>query len=126
MGHYAYHYNDSHLSVPYRNTEAISSPKNMFMVGARYSPKRDLHLSSHLYYVDAVQSPNPANPFGTLRSDPYFRLDLRAEHEFWKNRASVAVGVSNLLDSHHLEGGTSFLNSAEVPRMVFAEMRMRL
>ncbi len=126
LGHYTYHFNDYRLSVPYRNTEDITSPKNMFMLGARYSPTRDLHLSSHLYYVDAVQSPNPANPFGTLGSDPYFRLDLRAEHEFWNDRASLAVGVSNLLDSHHLEGATSFLNNAEVPRMVYAEMRMRI
>lgn len=126
LGHYTYHFNDSRLSVPYRNTEDITSPKNMFMLGARYSPTQDLHLSSHLYYVDAVQSPNPVNPFGTLRSDPYFRLDLRAEHEFWNDQASLAVGVSNLLDSHHLEGASSFLNNAEVPRMVYAEFRMRI
>ncbi|NLX13457.1 MAG: TonB-dependent receptor [Phycisphaerales bacterium] len=124
LGNYTYQLLDARLSEPYRNTEFISSPKHKFMLGARYSPTSDLHLSSHLYYVDAVQSPNPANPFGTLRSDPYFRLDLRAEHEFWQDRASVAVGVSNLLDSNHLEGGTSFLNKAEVPRMVYAELRI--
>ena len=58
--------------------------------------------------------------------DPYVRLDLRAEYEFWKKRASVAVGVRNLLDSSHFEGGTRFLNNAEVPRMLYAEMRVRV
>ncbi len=39
---------------------------------------------------------------------------------------SIAVGVRNLLDSGHYEGGTLFLNDAEVPRMIFAEFRLTL
>jgi outer membrane receptor protein involved in Fe transport len=58
--------------------------------------------------------------------DPYFRHDLRAEYEFWKKQASVAVGVSNLIDPGHYEGGTSYFNNAEVPRMVYAEFRMTI
>ena len=94
------------------------------MLGARYSPTDDLHLSSHLYYVDATQIPNPANPVFLRPVDPQFRLDLRAEYEFWEDRAAIAVGVKNLLDSHHYEAGTTFLNDAEVPRMIYAELRM--
>lgn len=96
------------------------------MLGARYSVNDDLRLSSHLYYVDAVQAPNPSNPFSPRHIDPYFRLDLRAEYEFWDDRASVAVGVRNLLDSGHYEGSTLFLNDAEVPRTVFAELRFQI
>ena len=38
---------------------------------------------------------------------------------------SIAVGVANLLASGHFEGSTLFLNDAEVPRMVYAELRLR-
>ena len=58
--------------------------------------------------------------------DSYFRLDLRAEYEFLDDQASIALGVRNLLDSNHYEGGTMFLNDAEVPRMIFAEFRLRI
>ncbi len=113
--------------------DAMSPPQHQFMVGARYNPAADLHLplaglhlSSHLYYVDGVQAPNPEFPFVARDIAPYYRLDLLAEYEFWKKQASVAVGVKNLLDDHHPEGATLFLNSAEVPRMVWAELRIRI
>ncbi|MCK4342475.1 MAG: TonB-dependent receptor [Phycisphaerae bacterium] len=56
----------------------------------------------------------------------YFRLDLQAEYEFWDDRASLSVGVRNLLDNHHPEGASLFLNDAEVPRMIYAEFRFSL
>jgi predicted 2-oxoglutarate/Fe(II)-dependent dioxygenase YbiX len=72
-------------------------------------------------------APDPGNLiFRRRHVDPYFRLDLRAEHEFWNDRASIAVGVRNLLDPNHYEGGTLFLNDAQVPRMVYAEFRLSL
>jgi hypothetical protein len=43
-----------------------------------------------------------------------------------KDQAYVAVGVRNLLDPHHLEGTSAFINDAEVPRMVYAEIGIRL
>jgi len=48
------------------------------------------------------------------------------EHEFWDECASVAIGVRNLLDSGHTEGATAFLNHAEVPRMIYAQLRLRV
>lgn len=110
--------------MPYLNQDFMTPPKHKFMLGAQYDPLSDLHLSSYLYYVDAVQAPDPSNPFLPRRLPQYFRLDLRAEYEFWKDRASIAVGVQNLLDGHHPEGSSQFINSAEVPRMVYAELRM--
>lgn len=107
-------------------SDSIAPPAHKFMAGTRYSPTQDFHLSAHLYYVDATNSPNPTLPFIRLHVPPYFRLDLRAEHEFWKDRASVAVGVRNLLDSNHFEGASLFQNTTEVPRMVYAEMRVTL
>ena len=104
--------------------EVMSPPKHKFMTGARYDLTTNLHLAAHLYYVDAVHAPNPSLPFLPLHISQYFKLDLQAEYEFWNKRASVAVGVKNLLDPEHPEGSTLFLNQAEVPRMVFAQLRV--
>jgi iron complex outermembrane recepter protein len=104
--------------------DCLTPPKHKFMVGARYDPISDLHLSSYLYYVDCVHAPNPSFPLLAEGIDPYFRLDLRAEYEFWKKTASVSVGVRNLLDGEHKEGTSLFLNDAEVPRMIYAELRL--
>ncbi len=124
LGTYTFQELNWRSSRPYRERDLISPPRHKFMLGARYDLTDDLNLSSHLYYVDTVKAPNPANPFLPRHVDPYLRLDLRAEHEFWKDRASVAVGVRNLLDSGHYEGGTQFVNDAEVPRMFYVELRL--
>jgi iron complex outermembrane receptor protein len=124
LGNYTYQQLDWRSEAAFHEKDAVSAPRHKFMLGAGYSPTEDLHLSGYLYYVDATKAPNPANPFMPRHVDPYFRLDLRAEYEFWNDDASVAVGVRNLLDSNHYEGGTLFLNDAEVPRMVYAELRL--
>lgn len=100
-------------------------PKHKFMLGARWGLTDDLHLASHLYYVDATTAPNGAWPLSPLTIHPYFRLDLRGEYEFWNDRAALAVGVRDLLDGAHYEGGTMFLGPGEVPRMIYAELRIR-
>ena len=124
LGHYTFQELNWRGQANYHETDVISPPSHKFMLGARYAATDDLHLSSHLYYVDTVKAPDPANPFFPRHVDPYFRLDLRAEYEFWEDRASVALGVRNLLDSGHYEGGTLFFNDAEVPRMIYAELRV--
>lgn len=126
LGHYSYEQLNWDVNKPFTDRDYITPPKHKAMVSARYAVNDDLRLSSHLYYVDAVKSPNPANPFASRLIDSYLRLDLNAEFEFWKDRASITVGVSNLLDSGHYEGGTLFLNDAEVSRMIFAEFRLRM
>lgn len=124
IGNYTYQQLDWSGSSPYSDKDLITPPKHKFMIGARYNPVDALHLSGHLYYVDDVRAPDPGNPLIPRRVPQYFRLDLRAEYEFWKKRASVAVGVRNLLDKSHYEGSDLFINSAEVPRMIYAEMRV--
>lgn len=126
LGNYTYQQLNWDVDKPFTDRDYMTPPKHKAMLGARYSVSDDLRLSGHLYYVDAVRAPNPSNPFNPRRVDPYLRLDLRAEYEFWNDRASFAVGVSNLLDSNHYEGGTLFLNDAEVPRMIFAEFRLKI
>jgi outer membrane receptor protein involved in Fe transport len=126
LGNYTFELMDWRGPRPFSETDQISMPKHKFMIGTRYDPLRQLHLSSQLYFVDTVKTPSQINPFGMQSVPAYFRLDLRAEYEFWKDRGSFAVGVSNLLDSDHPEGTTHFLNNAEVPRMVYAEFRLRL
>ncbi len=126
LANYTFERVDWRASVPFHDTEAMSPPAHKFMVGARYSPTDDLHLSTHLYFVDAVTAPWVDMPFWHRKIDPYWRLDLRGEYEFWDDKAALSVGVRNLLDSNHAEGGTLFLNYAEAPRMVFAELRLRI
>ena len=126
LGNYTYQQVNWDADVPFTNQDFITPPKHKFMLGARYDPLSDLHLSSHLYYVDAVHAPNPNNPLVSRCISQYFRLDLRAEYEFWKKQASVAVGVNNLLQANHYEGSTLQTNSAEVPRMIYAEFRMTI
>ncbi|MCP4591939.1 MAG: TonB-dependent receptor [bacterium] len=125
LANYTYQELDWRSDRAFHETDTMSPPKHKFMVGARYDATDDLNLAAHLYYVDAVQAPDPALMLIPKHIDPYFRLDLRAEQEFWDDRASFAVGVRNLLDSHHAEGTSTLFNSAEVPRMVFAEFRVR-
>ncbi len=126
LGNYTYQQLEWDSTVSFHQTDTIRPPKHKFMLGARYNPFDDLHLSSHLYWVDAVRSAYTDFPLVSRGIDPYFRLDLLAEYEFWDERASLSVGVRNLLDSHHLEGTSLFVNKAEVPRMIFAELRVTL
>ncbi len=124
LGNYTYQQLNWDIDDAFTERDLITPPQHKFHVGSRYAVNDDFQLSADLFYVDAVRSPDPANPFAARRVDPYFRLDLRAEYEFWGDRASVALGVRNLLDEGHYEGSTLFLNSAEVPRMVYAELRV--
>ncbi len=126
LGHYTYQQLDWRSSAPVHDKDMMTPPRHKFMVGVRYSPCKRWHFSSHLYWVDDVEAPNPWNPFGARAIDAYFRLDLLAEHEFLNGKGSIAVGVRNLLDNHHPEGGTLFLNDAEVPRMIFAQLKLRI
>lgn len=107
-------------------TDDVSMPRHKFMTGIWYDLTKSLHLSAHLYFVDHVQARTGGLPFVPTQIPEYYRLDLRAEQSFWEDRASLAVGVRNLLDAHHPEGGSASLDFAEVPRMVYAELRVRL
>jgi outer membrane receptor protein involved in Fe transport len=124
LGNYTFERPDWRSRDPYVMMDAMSPPAHKFMLGTQYSPLKRLRLSEYLYYVDTVKAPNPTNPLVPRHVPTHFRLDLRAEYEVLKDRASVAVGVSDLLDGNHYEGGTMFLNNAQVPRMIYAELRM--
>jgi iron complex outermembrane receptor protein len=126
MANYTFQHLDWRASVPFHDKDLMSPPRHKAMVGARYSPTSDLHLSGQLYFVGSTKAPRADFPFVARSIDPYPRLDLRGEYEFRDDNASIAVGVRNLLDDHHPEGGTLFLNYAETPRMVFVEFRMRI
>ncbi len=126
IGNYTYQQLNWNVGIPFSDSDYISPPEHKAMVGARYAVNDDARLAGQLYYVDAVQSTNPGNPFASRRIDPYLRLDLNAEVDFWEDQASMTVGVSNLLDAGHYEGGTQFINDAQVPRMFFVELRLRV
>ncbi len=124
LANYTYEQLDWRASVPFNCKDLITPPTNKFMLGVNYKPAERWNLSSYLYYVGTTRGPNATLPLLSVRIPQYFRWDVRAEYEFWKDRGSVAVGVRNLLQANHLEGTTAFMSTAEVPRMVYAEMRM--
>jgi outer membrane receptor protein involved in Fe transport len=126
LGNYTFQYFNWRGAEFTSATDSITPPTHKFAAGARYSPLAPLHLSAQLYYVDSGRTPDPNNPFVPLHIDSLLRVDLRAQYDFWKDGAFFAVGVRNLLDPHHLEGTSTFLNNAEVPRMIYAEIGMRL
>ena len=124
LGNYTFQRYDWKGGSSALDSDLVTMPEHKFMVGTRYSVTENLHLAEHLYFVDDALSPNPANPFKPRQIDEYFRLDLNAEYEFWEDRAVLAVGVRNLLDDNHYEGSTQFLNDTQVPRMIYAELRI--
>ena len=124
LGNYSFQFTDWRSQSSMADSDLITPPKHKFMLAALYSPTDDLHLASRLFYVDDVLAPNPANSFSPRHVDEYFRLDLSAEYEFWEDRAAFAVGVQNLLDSDHFEGSSAFINDAQVPRMLYAQLRL--
>jgi len=125
-GHYTYQQLNWDVDEPFTARDYISPPRHKFMLAATCQATERLRLSSHLYYVDAAKAPDPDNPFAGRHIDPYLRLDLMLEHELVKDRASLTLGVRNLLDSGHFEGASLFLSDAETPRMAFAEVRIRV
>ena len=124
LGNYTYQQLDWRSARPLHEKDSIAPPQHKAMLGARYDATKDLHFAAHAYFVDDVKAPNPSNPFIPRHIDSYIRLDLRAEYDFWKERAQVAVGVRNLLEHNHWEGSTLFLNDAQTPRMIYAELRI--
>jgi len=125
LGNYTFQEYQWRSAVAYTDTDLITPPEHKFMLGARYDFTADLHASAHVYYVDTVSATSGANPFTARKIPDYLRLDLRGEYEFWNDRASISVGVRNLLDPMHPEGGGRFVNDANVPRVVYAELRIR-
>jgi iron complex outermembrane receptor protein len=124
LGNYTFERLNDDAALPIQVTaDLFSVPEHKFMVGAQYAATQDVRLSTYLYYVDDVYAPNPSLPFLPKKADAYFRWDIRAEHELWKDSAFVAVGVQNLVDSDHSEGASAYLNGAEVPRMFYIEFR---
>jgi iron complex outermembrane recepter protein len=124
LGNYTFEMLDS--TVGPGNPNPMTPPKHKFMVGTQYDVTKDFLLTGNLYYVDTVFAQVAGKYGGWQQIPPYLRLDLRAEYRFWKDKASVAVGVRNLIDDRHPEGSDTSLALQEVPRMVYAEMRLTL
>ena len=126
LANYTYQQFDWSSHVAFHEKDTLYPPRHKAMVGARYDLTRDLSLNGHLYYVDTTNGTSSNFPFFVRRYDPYFRLDLNAEYRFWEDRAAVQVGVRNMLDRSHAEGGSSFIQAGETERMVYAQLRLSL
>lgn len=86
----------------------------------------ELYLAANWYFVDDMKSPSQRHLLTGMAVPEYHRLDLTTIYEFWEDCAALTVGVKNLLDNQHPEGGSLLLNDTEVPRMIFAELRLSL
>lgn len=124
LSHYTYQQLAWESAELMESADYLVPPAHKFMIGPRWSPTDSLHFSAQAWWVDTVAAPDPWNPFVSKAIPPYWRLDLRAEYEFWERRAALAVGVRNLLDDHHPEGASLFLNDVEAPRMIYGELRI--
>ncbi|RMF76874.1 MAG: TonB-dependent receptor, partial [Planctomycetota bacterium] len=124
LGNYTYQQLEWESVAPYHDHELIFPPKHKLMLGVRHDLTDDLHVAAHAWWVDATRVPNSKNPFVSRAVDPYWRLDVSLEYEFWNDNAALQVGVRSLIDDHHPEGGTLFLNRADTPRMIYAQLRL--
>lgn len=124
LGNYTFQQTDTGLTeLP---GDAIYPPRHKFMAAVRYDVSDFWHLSSQLYYVGGVNGKDPSIPFITSHVGSYVRLDLGIIHEFDGDDASIAFGVRNLLDPDHPEGVGTGLDSAEVPRSLYVEYRVKI
>lgn len=127
LANYTYQQMDWHPdSTTPQNHEILTTPRHQFMVGVQHDLTDDLHVSTHWYFVDDVDAPTTLNLLTGKAISDYHRLDITARYEFWEDRAQFSVGVKNLLDNHHPEGSSQFMNESEVPRKIFAELRLSL
>ena len=123
---YTFERMDWRSHVDFRDEDYMTMPEHKCMIGAVCSPTDDWHLSAHAYYVGEVLAPDYVNPIAVYNIDDYVRVDVRSEHEFKDDSVALAIGVRNLLDAHHYEGMTSFADATQVPRIVYAELRVHL
>ena len=100
-------------------------PRHKAMVGVRYSPTASLDLSAHVYFVDSVSTRMLTDPTRVTTVPSYVRVDVRGEYALSKN-ASLAIGAQDVLDSWHREGGSTAMDTGEVPLTVYAQLRLRL
>ncbi|GMU34389.1 MAG: TonB-dependent receptor [Planctomycetia bacterium] len=126
LANYTYQQFDWSAHTSFHEKDTLYPPKHKAMVGARYDLTEQLSLNGHVYYVDSTNGTNPNFPFFKRRYDPYIRVDLNTEYRFWEDKAALQVGVRNLMDKSHAEGGSSFIHAGETERMVYAELRLSL
>lgn len=102
---------------------ANSSPKNQFQLHSYWDVLKNLQFNTSLYYVDTLGQ--VSQPGGLQYVPSYFRLDLNVAWKITPNITAMA-GVQNLLQDSHFEYGSidSVALPTEVPRTVFAELKM--
>jgi outer membrane receptor for ferrienterochelin and colicin len=73
-----------------------------------------------LYWTGAGATKSLAHVDSTK---PFWRLDVRLARSIWKDTAELAIGVDNLIDQSHNEGGTVWSGTetkrTEVPGRLF-------
>ena len=106
----------------------MTCPPSGLVYGGQVTRRRARDRRSDLqrHFVDETSGQDPNLQFLPRHIPSYFRLDLQAEYELWDDRAAITVGVRNLLDSSHPGASSGSTDTGQVPRMVYAELRVRL
>ncbi len=97
-----------------------SNPEQQFQIRSYLDLPHNLEFDTALYWVDRL----PGNPeLFTETIDDYLRLDL---HLGWKPTPDLQLGLfaQNLLDNRHRETDQFVFVPSEIPRAVFARMRL--
>ncbi len=94
------------------NLSAWTIPKHKVGLTNRFYLDKSTTLNTQLYWSDTFFN----NEHPGERVDPYFRFDMRLGKTLWNDNAELAVGVNNLTDHFHSEGGET-----EVPRLAYLQ-----
>jgi len=100
--------------------EIVLSPQQKAGLTNRFYLDKSTTLNTQLYWTGggATQSLDHIEKTG-----PFYRLDVRLARSIWNNTAEIAIGVTDLFDKSHPEGGYDWSGASpvltEVPRQLY-------
>jgi iron complex outermembrane receptor protein len=96
---------------------AFSVPQHKLALTNRFYLDNSTTINTALFWSDMYfNSKKPPN--GPVKTDPYFRFDVRLARRIWDDSAEIAFGVTNLTDHFHIEGSE---HANQVPRQIYAQ-----
>lgn len=118
-GFHAYEHQTDEKNLNDSDTGELSVwtiPKHKVGLTNRFYLDQSTTLNTQLYWSDTFF--NDEHP--GERVDPYFKFDIRLGKTFWNDNAELAVGVTDLTDHFHDEGGHN-----ELPRQAYFQFFYR-
>ncbi|MFQ6034934.1 MAG: TonB-dependent receptor plug domain-containing protein [Sedimentisphaerales bacterium] len=112
-GFHAYEHQTDEKNLNDSDTGELSVwtiPKHKVGLTNRFYLDKSTILNTQLYWSDTFFSNK--HPGETVV--PYFRFDIRLGKTFWNGNAELALGINNITDQSHSEGG-----DYKVPRQIY-------